>query len=184
MLDLQNWEWRDEGVAQTSHGFMSSVIVKNDASQEKLICVGGSDRDNGSTRCDLYDIENKEWTKIANMNFPRHRTGIYDDKWQQRIYVGGGNGAERKIEYYDLNKNKWYFDPENIPFTSMKHNIYPIIWQQDGHSLYIASVKANGVEMVDLRQQNRKWNVVYDSLDPLFDTNIVWYNAPNCRLIQ
>jgi len=98
--------------------------------------------------------------------------------------VGGGNGAERKIEFYDVNKNQWYFDRDNIPLTNEKHNVYPIIWLQEGHRLYIASVKANGVEMIDLRQENRKWSVVYDSLDPLFGTHIEWYKAVNCRLIQ
>lgn len=66
----------------------------------------------------------------------------------------------------------------------MKHNFYPIIWKQDGCLLYISSIKANGVEFIDLRQANKAWNVIYDSLDPLFDTDIAWYNAPKCRLLQ
>eukprot|EP01084_Bolivina_argentea_P200497 342852_1 len=191
-----NWKWETQsnnlinsfGINRKRIGFMSSVIVRNDMNEERLISVGGGNGDTNSGTgvkyCDLYDIDNDKWIKLSDMNFARHRTGIYHDKWTQRIYIGGGNGAERKIEFYDLNKNKWYFDKKMMPYTTMKHNVYPIIWNQDGHLLYIASVKANGVEFIDLRQDNKKWNVVYDKLDPLFSTNIVWYNATNCRLIQ
>eukprot|EP01083_Nonionella_stella_P083974 232293_1 len=194
-FSLHDWKWETPNDQQLltpfavrpRRGFMSSVIVTNDLNQERLISVGGGaieSDSNGVKYCDLYDIEKDEWMTIADLNYGRHRAGVYHDKWSQRLFIGGGNGAERKIEYYDLNKNKWYFDKCNIPLTRRKHNIYPLIWNQDGHLLYIASIKANGVEFVDLRQENRRWNVVYDKLDPLFDTNIVWYNAANCRLIQ
>ena len=114
------------------------------------------------------------------MNYARYSCGIVYDKLLNLVYVGGGHNAENKVEYYDINKNKWI----NIPNTEMSHSSRPVLWT-DNKLLYIASIYSDSMEYIDLRINNKGWNVIYGQ-----NYNTLWHNVfgtrfarnKNCRL--
>merc|ERR1712154_475374 len=74
--------------------------------------------------------------------------------------IGGedGYGFElNKVECYNIEKNIWQW----LPSTNKKHGNFPVVWQEIGqHLLCVGSLTANAIECIDLRQHDKKWNVV------------------------
>ena len=129
--------------------------------------------------------------RLKDVNTPRYGAGIFYDCHRNRIYLGGGcqfSLALRSIECYDLHKNsKWN---QSLAYTNMKHDYYPIIWNDlNRNLLYIASVCSNSIESIDIRTNSKQWNVVYgpkekhDSLEALFETEFDSRNIQTSRLL-
>ena len=55
--------------------------------------------------------------------------------------------AKQKVEYCPLDKNKWIA----LPQTNYSHNNTPKMQKRDNYILYIASVTAECIEFIDLR---------------------------------
>ena len=149
---------------------------------------------NGDMNIDIMNLKDggKTGKQIATDNkcmFARTKSGVLYDKIGGKVYIGGGHSTQHdkvanEIGYLDLEKLKWFND---IPATLMKHNHHPILWK-DGELLYIASVKSEGIEWIDLREniihENKGWNMYTDTLNTYFDTEIHGYNAYRCRLLR
>ena len=93
--------------------------------------------------------------------------GICYDNYTQSVYVGGGGkiserskdySALSRVQSYDLNVGKW----KVLPLTVMEHRNYPIMWvDESNHNLlFIGSVFQNGLEYIDLRDDERRWKCV------------------------
>ena len=116
---------------------------------------------NGSV--EVYDFEGNRWLDVANTNVSRECAGIYHDSSENLIYLGGGHGAQRKIECFDMHKNEWNI----FPSTLSMHDFYPSLFKSSYHFdiLYIVSPKSNLIEYIDIREgkwNNAKWNILYD----------------------
>eukprot|EP01084_Bolivina_argentea_P183538 316689_1 len=179
------WKWSQmehQMPMRRRRGLMTCIIVDN-YYNEQLICVGGSGYDNFNYRSnfvDVYDFENEKWSKLNDLKSgSRVECGLYYDKMNSLLYCGGGTGGndeincyiptEYRVEYCDLNKNKWFYKTDNIPHTSGAHMYHPVIWSSDdNYLLFIASVCANVIEYIDLRKKNKCWTFLC-KLDDLFE---------------
>ena len=116
--DNHNLKWDQLKRMNTGRCYSSSCFVQLESGTEVLFVCGGDL--NGS--CELYDFNTGKWAEdIANNNVSRECAGIYYDKFENMIYLGGGHGAE-KIECYDVYKNEWNIFPnaqENHRFLSI-----------------------------------------------------------------
>ena len=130
----------------------------------------------------------RESIKIV-YNQEQRMHGVLYDKLSGKIFNGGGHSASydnvsHEIGYLDLEKLKWFSD---LSASLIKNNHYPILWK-DGNLLYIASVKSEGIEWIDLREniinESKAWNMYNHTLNTYFDADIHGYNAYRCRLLR
>ncbi len=62
----------------------------------------------------------------------------------------------------------------------MFHGHYPVMWLDNtSNLLFVASVYQNGIEYLDLRCDNRTWNVV-----KMFNSNQTLHNLFGCRMLS
>ena len=143
----------------TGRSFACSTFFNDAHGVEHLFLCGGDL--NGSV--EVYNFADNKWSDVANTNVSRECAGIFYDVMDNLIYLGGGHGAQKKIECYDLVKNEWNI----FPNTTCKHDFYPSLFKSSYHYdiLYIVSPKSNLCEYIDKREgkwSNAKWNIIYD----------------------
>ena len=167
---MKDWKWNNLCDTESFPDVSFASCLSLD---EKLLYIIGGYHNNGTDdgytqRANLYDISCGEWKKMEDLKHERYAAGIYYD--DGTIYIGGGmvpymdkSSDFDSIEYYDLHKNKWYRD---IPNTSLKHEDYPLIWKDgiNNNVLCIASMAANGLECIDLRMKNKRWNFICEPM--------------------
>ena len=135
------WKWNEMNMERQRPQPSAAWINDN-----KFLCCGGYQHYHDT---DLYDFENKKWTKLSNTQFTTRRSGICVDKLiNKRVYIGGGWDLPKKFEYYDINKNKWF----KLPKTDGQHKYHPIMWIENVNIIHIASVCSQQFEKIDLRQ--------------------------------
>ena len=209
--DMDRWKWSKfySKLHEPKHG-VSATLLDND---KKLMIAGGRSFSNEYLNTvELYDFEKDEWSRdiplIPCMNHKRIRSGIYYDNINKKCYVGGGSDGTKSygiltkhtsfqsVECYDFEKNAWKL----LPRTQLQHDMNPTIWIKDGHILYIMSVKANGIEFMDLRQTKwhsrsgsghrgnspktwTKWNIQTDDLQTSFNTKFDTHNVTWNRIV-
>ena len=61
---------------------------------------------------EYYEPASNEWKQVAPMNKARylHAAAV----WNGRLYVMGGLGAESSVEWYDLERNEWIEEEEEV----------------------------------------------------------------------
>ena len=158
-----NLRWNTLRRMNTGRAYASSCFINLESGKEVLFICGGDL--NGS--CELFDFDTNLWREdIANNNVSRECAGIYYDKFENQIYLGGGHGAQKKIECYDIYKNEWNI----FPNTQENHDFYPSLFKSSFHYdiLYIISPKSNLCEYIDKREG--KWEIIheYELHDKLF----------------
>ena len=197
-IDRKNMEWKtiDNGRIETR---TSCILVEKDYDEQILVFETirfhntSGDEDSIHSKVKQYNLNDDTVSELKVMgSFPtRHNNGILYDGMDKRVYIGGGHAigcttqeiAAHSVVCMDLVKMKWFDAERYIPKTLLNHDHYPILWK-DGDLLYIASVKGEGIEWIDMRDDNRKWNMYKDSLNTYFDTDIHSYNAFRCRLLR
>jgi len=152
-------KWKHLRRLNTGRAHACSSFFRDDDGVEKLFVCGGDL--NGSV--EVYNFADNKWIDVANTNVSRECAGIYYDEMDNLIYLGGGHGAQRKVECYDLLQNEWSI----FPNTKCKHDFYPSLFKSSCHYdiLYIVSPKSNLCEYIDKREgkwTNAKWNILYD----------------------
>eukprot|EP01084_Bolivina_argentea_P003571 6717_1 len=138
----------------TGRAHANSTFFRDKNGNEKLFVCGGDL--NGSV--EVYSFENNKWINVSNTNVSRECAGIYYHKSENLIFLGGGHGAQNKIECYDMYKNEWNI----FPNTNCNHDFYPNLFIDSFHCniLYIISPKSNLCEYIDMRE-GKTWNILY-----------------------
>ena len=167
-------EWKQMKKMKNEHYYPSACMIND----EKLFVAAGFGSAGGvkrDTKIEMCDVETGEWTQLTDCKLEKSGAGIFYDSIQDTVYLGGSNYTS--VECYDLNKNKWSLLPE----CNLVHTCNPAIWKDD-NVLYIASIAANGMEFIDLRESNASWTVKYGNrgnkkrlqtiLDATFNGNI------------
>ena len=144
---------------QNRHYYPSVCTVNDDklfvAAGDNSPTVNDEDMD---SKIEMCDLKTQKWIQLADCTIKRSIAGIFYDSIQQTVYLGGGNNKSRTIECYDMNKNKWRLLPE----CNLKHRWNPAIWKDDMKDLLcIASIEANAMEYIDLRENYATWTVKY-----------------------
>eukprot|EP01084_Bolivina_argentea_P139331 245125_1 len=185
---IQNqWEWKPIVYnLETKRSSLSACMITD----YKLFCNGGESISNrgrrsdlrvASKNCDVYDFNSKIWTTLADMNQERACSGIYFEKYIQRVYVGGGYdrgyvySPTKKFECYDINKNKWML----LSDTNGGHKFNPVIWSENVNIINIASCYYPMFETMDLREN--KWRI-YAKNNKSFETLFECKNKKSGRL--
>ena len=186
--DLLNWKWNKLNIKLPTA--RSSVCATMIDKARKLIVVGGETAaehaDMGGDVVNIFDIdEEKCIPDIKNRKCDAIDSGIYYDDINELIYVGGGfqsilGNVSKMVECYDIEKNVW----NELVKTNKGHDMNPLIWIEDNNLLFIASISANYVESIDLRE-NKKWIVQQNDLSNVFDTKFKtdMEDATACRLV-
>ena len=135
----------------------SCVMIRTDNKKKLFICGGVRFEKKYNASAEIFDFKGKQWISVQS-NCQTVDAGICYNKYKQKIYVGGGSevcndGNNRKVQIYDLMKDKWY----NLPETWMRYQYKPIMWN-DFNLLFIGSCYDDSLEYIDLREQ--KWKVV------------------------
>ena len=163
----EKWEWKAlPTMPNYVMSTMGCIVNRN------LFVIGGY-----SVNCDplrytqSFNFDKKEWINLQYIPWPHARAcaGICNDN-DNKIYIGGGHTDYDiySVPYYDINKNKWFCD---IPNTNILHEDYPSMWIENGGDLlYIASITGNGIEYIDLRDNSRKWIIMYRKLDCVYQS--------------
>ena len=99
----------------------------------------------------------------------QYGAGSFYDKYNQLIYIGGGDTSRSsynqndsaKIEYYNIDKDKWY----DIKSPKYRYRHTPKVWKIH-NVLYIAGgiqkgwdsrAEKVGIECIDLRSNKKLW---------------------------
>ena len=152
-INGDEWKWHYWSPPHTQrNGWPSIMTFETDDNKEKLISLGGY---KFGSSCQIYDFEQNEWTQCKDMLFSRYRIGKCYDKNEKIIYTVGGSGDSKSAEYYDLSKNTWFA----LPKTNALHANYPAVWKED-NMLYVASMKKQICDCVDLRENTTQWSRV------------------------
>lgn len=156
------WRWKRLHKNMKYGRLRPSSVMIGDNDTEKLMVVGGINFSNSKSlqAVEIYDFQIKKWKHLKSMNHQRWHSGIYFDKETDNVYVGGGRKVKKKVEFYNIKKNKWY----NLCDTILEHKIGPIFWKDkfDDNLLYIASTNGHGIEYIDLRKSNNGWTTIYE----------------------
>lgn len=83
--------------------YVTSVVLDG-----KIYALGGYNKHQRVSSCEVYDPESDSWTQIASMNYCRSDAGAVAHNG--RIYIAGGINdtcIERSIEVYDPVQNSW-----------------------------------------------------------------------------
>ena len=170
-------KWEQLKNEMKNEHYYPSVCMIND---EKLFVAAGDNNANVDkaaidSKIEICDLSTDEWSQLADCTIKRCIAGIFYDSMQDAVYLGGGDGNnESSVECYDINKNVWSL----LPNCHFKHEWNPAIWKDD-NILYIASVEANGMEFIDLREHNTSWTVKYNEkankLETVFNTKYDLY---------
>ncbi len=88
----------------------------------QIFVIGGHNQSqlNGIDAVEMFDMYLEKWTTVSRMPTARYSLGggIYNDK----IYVFGGHGGERKVEVYDPVSDKWETLPD-MPLPRSRHTV-------------------------------------------------------------
>merc|ERR1719295_947307 len=106
----------------SGRAFASSTLFADKEGVQRLFVCGGDL--NGSV--EVYDFEEGTWTDMANTTVSRESAGIYHDAQGDCIYLGGGHGAQRKVECFDLWRSEWRICPD----TNVDHDFYPAMFRK------------------------------------------------------
>eukprot|EP00484_Ammonia_sp_Unknown_P013991 CAMPEP_0197078788 /NCGR_PEP_ID=MMETSP1384-20130603/213295_1 /TAXON_ID=29189 /ORGANISM="Ammonia sp." /LENGTH=536 /DNA_ID=CAMNT_0042517657 /DNA_START=28 /DNA_END=1638 /DNA_ORIENTATION=+ len=155
----QPLRWKSLRRMGTGRAHASSTFINTADGTESLFVCGGDL--NGSV--EVYNFAENSWRDAANTNVSRECAGIYYDRHENVIYLGGGHGAQKKIECYDVARDEWMI----FPNTQCNHDFYPSLFKSSFHYdiLYIMSPKSNLCEYIDKREgkwNNAQWNIIYD----------------------
>lgn len=192
ILNKTQWKWQNIVNMQAKRCWSSPIMVKrsnsnynyidnNNNNNKSLIVIGGRNHWGSQTIVEIFNFNKSKWNYLQSCNYARYKAGIYYDKLINNLYLAGGHNAEKKIEVYDIIKNKW----RNLPDTNIKHENYPIIWKTNC-ILYITSTDSNSIEYIDLRTNktnNISWNTNSSILlQNIFNTQFV--DKTYCRLCK
>ena len=132
--------------------FEAAVIIKTKDNEKRLFTLS----DYGGSH--IYDWNNNEWTNGGESKHNFDKPGISYSNKTQRIYAGCGMKAPRRVQCYDLHKQKWM----RISGTNMNHHD-PLMWNDkiNPNILYVSSGYYNGLEYIDFRQPPAKFHCVY-----------------------
>ena len=152
-------KWKSLRRMNTGRAHASSTFFTDYSGTEYLFICGGDL--NGSV--EVYNFETNTWRDVANTNVSRECAGICYDNFENQIYLGGGHGAQQKIEMYNIERDEWNI----FPSTKCNHDFYPSLFKSSFHYeiLYIVSPKSNLCEYIDKREgkwNNAKWDIIYD----------------------
>ena len=170
------WECQD---VDLKWGEERSSLSAGFITDDKMMCCGGL---NHEKYTDVYDFTEQSMTKLADMNEEREYSGIcVETRFHDRVYIGGGANAPKKVEYYSIRKNEWL----SLPDTNGNHRTWPIIWNDGANVINIASIDdCKLFEKIDIREN--KWDVYIsdanNAFDNLFATQID-INDWNSRLL-
>ena len=140
------WEWQSVSRMQTKRCWSSSIAVK-----DSLVVIGGRNHWRSQSVVERYDYAQDQWQYLKQCHFPRFKAGICFDGQSESIFIGGGYGAEKKVEQFDVTKNEWL----QLADTRRAHADHPVLWK-DGSNLFIASVESDTVEALDLRMKGQR----------------------------
>eukprot|EP01084_Bolivina_argentea_P240428 403926_1 len=154
-MTMKEVSWRALRRMNTGRAHASSTFFSSPEGTQQLFVCGGDL--NGSV--EVYSFDKNQWTDVANTNVSRECAGIYYEAYENVIYLGGGHGAQKKIEWYDITKDEWNIFPDRC----CNHDFYPSLFVSCYHYdiLYIISPKSNLCEYID-RREGKKWNILYD----------------------
>lgn len=99
---LENEKIPRMSVARCSHGAI--------AFDNRLFMIGGYDRGECLSQCEVYDPQTNTLTNLPPMTERRGRAAITYFSRENAIYVmGGSNGYQdlNSIESYDMNAKQW-----------------------------------------------------------------------------
>eukprot|EP01084_Bolivina_argentea_P014373 26836_1 len=179
--DLKEWKWNKLSTMPTPRGAVCAALIDN---SNKLIVIGGSCGYGDDTNIvELLDINNCKWIEVENRKTAALDPGVFYDDLNDLVYVGGGysgdSGAAVKfVECLDLEKNIW----NSLPDTILRHDMNPLMWIEENNLLYIMSIAGNGIEYIDLRE-NDSWNVIDKDLSTLFRTSFDTVDVNVSRLV-
>eukprot|EP01084_Bolivina_argentea_P087800 158561_1 len=160
-------QWKSLANMQTNRYDCTSIMINNNT----LMVIGGLCNDTQLSSVELYDFNSNKWSYCDSISFPRFGASAYYVQQLNKVYIGGAcshnmknqTNASKRIEYYDIYKNKWYDD---IYETNMSHLDKPLIWFNGINLLHIATI-TSGIEFMDLRNGNKKWNKLNSLQDML-----------------
>lgn len=169
-VNSDEWKWRNVTKTEIGRQHASCLVIGDN--DEKLMLIAGHQhrgKPNSTTttgrpamkRSECYNFELDEWMSLKNARFPRQKSGVWYDRSKENIYlIGGEDGygySSNKCESYDVAKNIW----NRLPSTNGKHGQFPVVWNEIGKNLLcVASMTANCIECIDLRDSTQKWNIL------------------------
>jgi len=110
-------------VARASHGVV--------AFENRLFIIGGYDRGECLSQCEVYDPVTNSITQMPAMSERRGRAAITYFVKENSVYVmGGSNGFQdlNSIESFDMINENWKYREFDFDLGSLKENI--ILFQQ------------------------------------------------------
>eukprot|EP01083_Nonionella_stella_P180446 643515_1 len=152
----QNNDHKWNSVARMSDETMypSATFVSDD----RLFVCGGKCNELAVDTTQILDLNDNTWTNLRDCEYTREAAGIFHQKELDRVYVAGGDDTLSKVEFYDMNKQRWY----HVVNTNFCYGNYPAMWSPQYHNqnvLCIAGILDNSMERLDLRA-GTKWDVV------------------------
>ena len=137
----------------------------------KLLIIGGSNSLSGnyttqSNSCELYPITGFKYDEDYGQHItlsPTLTDHVYGGICKGLSYNDSNLciGSNYFVELYDGNKDYWQFVGKETNFN----HVYSSIWcnQYDKNILFISSPN-NTMEWIDVRMQNKKWNIYNQNL--------------------
>ena len=169
-------KWKKLKNEMKSEHYYPSVCIIND---NQLFVAAGYNNNSFDARhlcskVEICNLENGEWSQLTDCRIKRCIAGIFYDSVEDSVYLGGGDCSS--VECYDMNKNIW----TSLPDCNFEHKWSPVLWKDD-NILYIASIDANRMEFIDLRESNASWTVKHE-FDELFNTGFNYTSVQNSWL--
>ena len=132
-LGANNWKWEEYKPLLGPSSDSAAAMIDGDT---KLINIDQNVR--------MYSFDKNEWIQVNPCKDSTYGPGICYEQFTERIYI---TGWRKKFSYFDINKNVWYV----LPKTTKDHGYKPLVWKLNRYLLYIASMKADCVEFIDVR---------------------------------
>ena len=187
LSDDEQWKWNKNITdwrvkLPTPMSGVCAEIIDDNYDSNKLCVIGGEGDNQNGDGLYILNINNNKWVKGKFKNNCCSDSGIYYDKLKELLYVAGGyclneGIASKSVECYDIEKNIW----TELANTNKGHDMKPLIWNNNS-LLFIASISANCVEYIDLRENNKGWIVKENNLSDTFESPFL-DDVCKCRFV-
>eukprot|EP01084_Bolivina_argentea_P121894 216030_1 len=164
-----NSKWNCVATFDSQIAYTSSVFIND----YQLFICGGTHDYNGIATTQILNTNSYDWVKLNDCINKRQCAGILYDN--NHVYIGGGDDTNHSVEYYDLIKQRWC----KLVSTNCEYAFCPTLWisHNENNMLYIAGIKSNAIEVLDLRI-GKQWEIVYGNkknlLQSKFDTPLLY----------
>ena len=152
--DTKGKKWQP--LTQTSLARCLPAVCE--VSNDKLFIAGGDTTKGFTDAVEIFDYKTKEWIVAKEMKNPRRSAGCCYWKEREEIVIGGGYDTtySKKVERYDIIKNKWMNVKPDAKFGHGGGPNIKIKYDYCNNGL-ITIGGQDYIEFIDIRDNNARW---------------------------